>query len=126
MNEEFGFLKDMIPACESMEMPKLGTLQAGIEYVRYLEGCLARLKAENDKKGTINVKVSMRLPLFPQTYSMAQRETDMNSKSLAALSDGPGMAEATAGAAWMSSIANRHGDGKDRSRGISVRDLSSS
>ncbi|KIX04519.1 uncharacterized protein Z518_05389 [Rhinocladiella mackenziei CBS 650.93] len=51
MNEEFGVLKDMIPACEGVEMHKLAILQAGIEYVRYLEGCVAQLKAENEKKG---------------------------------------------------------------------------
>ncbi|KIW67124.1 hypothetical protein PV04_06397 [Phialophora macrospora] len=51
MNEEFGVLKDMIPACEGVEMHKLAILQAGIEYVRYLEGCVAQLKAENAKFG---------------------------------------------------------------------------
>lgn len=50
MNEEFGVLKDMIPACEGVEMHKLAILQAGIEYVRYLEGCVAQLKAENEHK----------------------------------------------------------------------------
>ncbi|KIW85781.1 hypothetical protein Z517_01173 [Fonsecaea pedrosoi CBS 271.37] len=51
MNEEFGVLKDMIPACEGVEMHKLAILQAGIEYVRYLEGCVAQLKDENAKLG---------------------------------------------------------------------------
>jgi hypothetical protein len=51
MNEEFGVLKDMIPACEGVEMHKLAILQAGIEYVRYLEGCVAQLKAENANLG---------------------------------------------------------------------------
>ncbi|KIX94414.1 uncharacterized protein Z520_09800 [Fonsecaea multimorphosa CBS 102226] len=51
MNEEFGVLKDMIPACEGVEMHKLAILQAGIEYVRYLEGCVAQLKEENAKLG---------------------------------------------------------------------------
>ncbi|KIW46850.1 uncharacterized protein PV06_02480 [Exophiala oligosperma] len=50
MNEEFGVLKDMIPACEGVEMHKLAILQAGIEYVRYLEGCVAQLKGENEKQ----------------------------------------------------------------------------
>ena len=48
MNEEFGVLKDMIPACEGVEMHKLAILQAGIEYVRYLEGCIKQLKGENE------------------------------------------------------------------------------
>ncbi|KAL2421846.1 hypothetical protein ABEF95_008605 [Exophiala dermatitidis] len=53
MNEEFGVLKDMIPACEGVEMHKLAILQAGIEYVRYLEGCVAQLKAENENKSRL-------------------------------------------------------------------------
>ena len=51
MNEEFGVLKDMIPACEGVEMHKLAILQAGIEYLRYLEGCVSQLKAENARMG---------------------------------------------------------------------------
>jgi Helix-loop-helix DNA-binding domain len=45
MNEEFGVLKDMIPACTGQDMHKLAILQASIEYMRYLEKCLADLKA---------------------------------------------------------------------------------
>lgn len=44
MNEEFGVLKDMIPACRGQEMHKLAILQASIEYMRYLEKCLSDLK----------------------------------------------------------------------------------
>ncbi|KAH8731208.1 hypothetical protein GQ44DRAFT_604949 [Phaeosphaeriaceae sp. PMI808] len=44
MNEEFGVLKDMIPACQGQEMHKLAILQASIEYMRYLEQCIADLK----------------------------------------------------------------------------------
>ncbi|KAI8936586.1 hypothetical protein NX059_006988 [Plenodomus lindquistii] len=44
MNEEFGVLKDMIPACRGQEMHKLAILQASIEYMRYLEQCLSDLK----------------------------------------------------------------------------------
>ena len=50
MNEEFGVLKDMIPACEGVEMHKLAILQAGIEYVRYLEGCVRQLKGDKDEE----------------------------------------------------------------------------
>lgn len=46
MNEEFGVLKDMIPACRGQEMHKLAILQASIEYLRYLEQCVADLKAQ--------------------------------------------------------------------------------
>lgn len=45
MNEEFGVLKDMIPACEGQEMHKLAILQASIEYMRYLQQCVNDLKA---------------------------------------------------------------------------------
>jgi len=45
MNEEFGVLKDMIPACKGQEMHKLAILQASIDYLRYLEQCVTDLKA---------------------------------------------------------------------------------
>ena len=47
MNEEFGVLKDMIPACSGQEMHKLAILQAGIEYVRWLEGVVSDLKRDS-------------------------------------------------------------------------------
>ncbi|KAK3362134.1 hypothetical protein B0T24DRAFT_538277 [Lasiosphaeria ovina] len=46
MNDEFALLKSMIPACTG-EMHKLAILQASIEYVRYLEDCVAQLKARH-------------------------------------------------------------------------------
>ncbi|RMY97288.1 hypothetical protein D0860_08663 [Hortaea werneckii] len=46
MNEEFGVLKDMIPACQGQEMHKLAILQASIEYLRYLEQCISDLQAQ--------------------------------------------------------------------------------
>ncbi|QUC18136.1 uncharacterized protein UV8b_02377 [Ustilaginoidea virens] len=46
MNEEFAVLKSMIPACTG-EMHKLAILQASIDYVRYLEDCIAKLKAQH-------------------------------------------------------------------------------
>ncbi|CAK1355372.1 hypothetical protein CB0940_00898 [Cercospora beticola] len=52
MNEEFGVLKDMIPACQGQEMHKLAILQASIEYLRYLEQCVADLKAQNNSPTT--------------------------------------------------------------------------
>ncbi|KKP01215.1 hypothetical protein THAR02_06697 [Trichoderma harzianum] len=48
MNEEFALLKSMIPACTG-EMHKLAILQASIEYVRYLEDCVAKLKAQQEQ-----------------------------------------------------------------------------
>ncbi|KAK3116492.1 hypothetical protein LTR53_003096 [Teratosphaeriaceae sp. CCFEE 6253] len=47
MNEEFGVLKDMIPACKDQEMHKLAILQASIEYLRYLEQCVTDLQAQH-------------------------------------------------------------------------------
>ncbi|KAI9845764.1 MAG: hypothetical protein M1838_001551 [Thelocarpon superellum] len=47
MNEEFGVLKQMIPACKDQEMHKLAILQASIEYTRYLEQCITDLKANS-------------------------------------------------------------------------------
>ncbi|KAK5203159.1 hypothetical protein LTR47_011226 [Exophiala xenobiotica] len=55
MNEEFGVLKDMIAACEGVEMHRLAILQAGIEYVRYLESCVAQPKTENEKQKTMGM-----------------------------------------------------------------------
>lgn len=46
MNEEFGVLKEMIPACRDQEMHKLAILQASIEYLRYLEQCVADLDSK--------------------------------------------------------------------------------
>ncbi|EMD61707.1 hypothetical protein GGP41_004297 [Bipolaris sorokiniana] len=50
MNEEFGVLKDMIPACRGQEMHKLAILQASIEYMRYLEQCVSDLKTANSRR----------------------------------------------------------------------------
>ncbi|WEW55775.1 hypothetical protein PRK78_001208 [Emydomyces testavorans] len=70
MNEEFATLKNMIPACKGQEMHKLAILQvcrlvntttvtdginhsgrqASIEYVNYLEQCIADLKAANNRR----------------------------------------------------------------------------
>ncbi|CAD6566181.1 MAG: hypothetical protein ASARMPRED_008577 [Alectoria sarmentosa] len=48
MNEEFGTLKAMIPACTDQEMHKLAILQASIDYLRYLEKCITDLKDANN------------------------------------------------------------------------------
>ncbi|KAF8253412.1 hypothetical protein K440DRAFT_642369 [Wilcoxina mikolae CBS 423.85] len=44
MNAEFESLKNLVPACRGVEMHKLAILQASIEYVRYLEGCVKELQ----------------------------------------------------------------------------------
>lgn len=46
MNEEFAVLKGLVPACHGVEMHKLAILQASIEYVRYLEGCVKELQIQ--------------------------------------------------------------------------------
>lgn len=61
MNEEFGVLKDMIPACTG-EMHKLAILQASIDYVRYLEDCVAKLKAENTRANSTSSNEQFILP----------------------------------------------------------------
>lgn len=61
MNEEFGVLKDMIPACTG-EMHKLAILQASIDYVRYLEDCVAKLKAENNRTNSTPTTEQFALP----------------------------------------------------------------
>ena len=45
MNEEFETLKEMVPACRGQSMHKLAILQAGIDYMRYLEKCVADMKS---------------------------------------------------------------------------------
>ncbi|CAK4028145.1 transcriptional regulator of yeast form adherence 6-like [Lecanosticta acicola] len=67
MNEEFGVLKDMIPACKGQEMHKLAILQASIDYLRYLEQCVADLQAQNN---------SPRPPPPPSTISRAQGQDE--------------------------------------------------
>lgn len=61
MNEEFGVLRDMIPACTG-EMHKLAILQASIDYVRYLEDCVAKLKAENNRNNSTSTSEPFVLP----------------------------------------------------------------
>ena len=50
MNGVFVVFKDMIPACEGVEMHKLDILRAGIEYVRYLKGCVDQMDGANEKR----------------------------------------------------------------------------
>ncbi|KAF2667916.1 hypothetical protein BT63DRAFT_441459 [Microthyrium microscopicum] len=76
MNEEFGVLKDMIPACTGQEMHKLAILQASIEYMRYLESCLSDLKSAHDQCPSVPTHPST----HPSTRSSSvvhQQDTDM-------------------------------------------------
>ncbi|PBP24707.1 hypothetical protein BUE80_DR004498 [Diplocarpon rosae] len=75
MNEEFGVLKDMIPACTG-EMHKLAILQASIDYVRYLEDCVGKLKAENSR--TNATPTLEQLPLPPPAPRVAHNTPRQN------------------------------------------------
>ncbi|KAL8654802.1 MAG: hypothetical protein Q9210_001294 [Variospora velana] len=70
MNEEFGVLKNMIPACKDQDMHKLAILQSSIEYLRYLEQCVADLKAANGLKSGL---VAQRSPPYFQQTNPARR-----------------------------------------------------
>ncbi|KAI4207910.1 MAG: hypothetical protein LQ348_000408 [Seirophora lacunosa] len=70
MNEEFGVLKNMIPACKDQDMHKLAILQSSIEYLRYLEQCVTDLKAANGLKSG---SVAQRSPPPLQQTNPAQR-----------------------------------------------------
>ncbi|KAI1459289.1 hypothetical protein F4805DRAFT_466147 [Annulohypoxylon moriforme] len=61
MNEEFAVLKGLIPACTG-EMHKLAILQASIEYVRYLEDCISKLKEQREDQSTTPAPPQFKLP----------------------------------------------------------------
>ncbi|KAJ6120666.1 hypothetical protein N7523_004946 [Penicillium sp. IBT 18751x] len=70
MNEEFGTLKDMIPACQGQDMHKLAILQASIDYVNYLEQCIQDLKMA----GTTN-RVAPPSPTSPEFIAETGMDT---------------------------------------------------
>ncbi|KAH9870659.1 hypothetical protein IAQ61_006137 [Plenodomus lingam] len=74
MNEEFGVLKDMIPACRGQEMHKLAILQASIEYMRYLEKCLSDLKTAHMSRRDSPASTASELP--PPPIRPAPEEDD--------------------------------------------------
>ncbi|KAI4108029.1 MAG: hypothetical protein L6R37_001311 [Teloschistes peruensis] len=75
MNEEFGVLKNMIPACKDQDMHKLAILQASIEYLRYLEQCVTDLKAATNLK-TIPLNVQHFTPTEHQTNEEQEDEDE--------------------------------------------------
>ncbi|KAI5865121.1 hypothetical protein GGS23DRAFT_594671 [Durotheca rogersii] len=77
MNEEFAVLKGLIPACTG-EMHKLAILQASIEYVRYLEDCISKLKSQHDDRAATENPTQFRLPPTNDnaTYDMEDKEED--------------------------------------------------
>lgn len=63
MNDEFETLKELVPAARGQNMHKLAILQAGIEYVRYLEDCIHGLKGARQQSGASSFKgTPMQLP----------------------------------------------------------------
>ncbi|MCJ1243686.1 hypothetical protein MMC30_000883 [Trapelia coarctata] len=79
MNEEFGVLKDMIPACRDQEMHKLAILQASIDYLRYLEQCVTDLKAANST-ANLSVPYQSQAPT-PRAVSSAPPSNNANEDS---------------------------------------------
>ncbi|KAL8672912.1 MAG: hypothetical protein Q9168_002666 [Polycauliona sp. 1 TL-2023] len=69
MNEEFGVLKDMIPACKDQDMHKLAILQASIDYLRYLEQCIGDLKAAS---GAASTSATLKSPVPLQQFTPPQ------------------------------------------------------
>jgi hypothetical protein len=95
MNEEFGVLKDMIPACAGQEMHKLAILQvrphhsvyrhkdslyqASIEYMRYLQQCVDDLKvAHRSSRRASPAPTSPRTEPYPapRTETLHEDEED--------------------------------------------------
>ncbi|KAF2637007.1 hypothetical protein P280DRAFT_408010 [Massarina eburnea CBS 473.64] len=75
MNEEFGVLKDMIPACTGQDMHKLAILQASIEYMRYLQQCVNDLKeAHRSSKPTPPDTASLQTERPPPTFNSTMAE----------------------------------------------------
>jgi Helix-loop-helix DNA-binding domain len=68
MNDAFSTLKDMIPACRTRderdpsgkEMHKLDVLNAGIEYLAYLEKCLEKMNERQWEGRSIGMSVVMK------------------------------------------------------------------
>ncbi|RYP43289.1 hypothetical protein DL768_010002 [Monosporascus sp. mg162] len=72
MNEEFAVLKSLIPACTG-EMHKLAILQASIDYVRYLEDCISKLKSQRDAEAPAAAPAEFR-PSVPNTEELPEPE----------------------------------------------------
>ncbi|USP74470.1 uncharacterized protein yc1106_01744 [Curvularia clavata] len=70
MNEEFGVLKDMIPACRGQEMHKLAILQACIQR------CVSELKTANSRRDSPS-STSSELPPPPTRQMRDDDEDDM-------------------------------------------------
>ena len=77
MNEEFETLKGMIPACRGQSMHKLSILQAGIDYMRYLEQCVRDLKgASYDGPSLAPASQSQAPTPRPQSPAVSEPSSD--------------------------------------------------
>ncbi|PYH39826.1 uncharacterized protein BO87DRAFT_371968 [Aspergillus neoniger CBS 115656] len=81
MNEEFGTLKDMIPACKGQDMHKLAILQASIDYVNYLEQCILDLKTAGNRH-TITSPRMPPAPPSPTSPEALAEESGLSSASV--------------------------------------------
>ncbi|RYO77146.1 hypothetical protein DL766_007915 [Monosporascus sp. MC13-8B] len=72
MNEEFAVLKSLVPSCTG-EMHKLAILQASIDYVRYLEDCISKLKSRRDAETPTATPAKFR-PFVPDTEELPEPE----------------------------------------------------
>ncbi|KAI2913930.1 transcriptional regulator family: Helix-loop-helix [Aspergillus niger] len=82
MNEEFGTLKDMIPACKGQDMHKLAILQASIDYVNYLEQCILDLKTAGNR----HAMASPRMPPAPPSPTSPEALAEESGLSSASVS----------------------------------------
>ncbi|PHH78842.1 hypothetical protein CDD82_2821 [Ophiocordyceps australis] len=83
MNEEFGVLKNMIPACTG-EMHKLAILQASIEYIRYLEECVDKLKAQHtDSQSRHDTGTQHQLPSIRDFHPTLHDDVEMTDSDTA-------------------------------------------
>ncbi|KAH7026584.1 uncharacterized protein B0I36DRAFT_366128 [Microdochium trichocladiopsis] len=85
MNEEFAVLKGLIPACTG-DMHKLAILQASIEYVRYLEDCVATLKSQCDAQASLPTPADFR-PSAPQDRDQYDEEEEEDTGDVDAQED---------------------------------------
>ncbi|KAI4219378.1 MAG: hypothetical protein L6R36_008366 [Xanthoria steineri] len=91
MNEEFGVLKDMIPACKDQDMHKLAILQASIDYLRYLEQCIGDLKAASGARSAPATQKSPKpfQQFTPPQYRAAEEDDEDDDDTDAEMTETP-------------------------------------
>ena len=111
MNEEFGTLKDMVPACKGQEMHKLAILQAGIDYLRYLERCIDELKeTETQSPHSTAATLQCQHQVRTSTHSLVQasdgRDREASPSKLSVYSDDARCSSASSTRAALTPLAN--------------------